>query len=102
MSMKIENKENIKKIHWISPYIQSYCPLGEDYCTYRLEIDICPNKYYFDYDVLAEWIFKTLNNNTNTREKFAFIVYDKLMNELNPKKLSVKCFNIADNSYIEI
>lgn len=98
-SLEIKNTFNVKKVHYISPECQNYCPLGEDYCTYKVVVDLVPASLIFDYDALTEYI-STFNNGERTREQFGWEIYNYLLCRLTPKSLSVTVFNTADNSYI--
>lgn len=97
----ITNGYNVKKIHYISPDIQNFCPLGKDFCTYKVVVDMIPAALLFDYDVLSEFISE-MNNGERTREQFAFEIYTHLIKNLAPKSLQVTVYNTADNSYIII
>ena len=99
--LEIKNEYNIKKVHYISPDVQNYCPLGEDYCTYKVVVDLVPAAHIFNYDVLSDFICN-LRNGSRTREQFAFMIYDYLMINLAPKSLQVTVYNTADDSYIII
>lgn len=100
--LTFKNEYNIKKILWKSREVQSYCPLGTDYCTYRFEVEMVAGGVLFDYDVLHEWIDKNINGKVNTREMACHKLYCLLVKELKPVSLTVRAFNTADNSYIEI
>lgn len=87
--LTFKNIYNVKRIKWESENVENYCPLGEDWCTYKYRVEMRPHENLFDYDVLHRWITDNLQGKTHTCEEAAHKLYQYINQEVRPYELKV-------------
>ena len=99
--MKIENKEEIKKII-MKPTVITKCKIGQDWYKNNLEITFVPDEYYPDYMKLESWIMKNLDGKELNIEEVTDLVYDYLKTTYEPFELHVKDYVYGNKVHFDV
>lgn len=89
--MKIENKQGISMII-LKPKAHCYCPLGDDWYTNELEINIQVDKYFPDYCDVEKYLNENIRGKSLIIEDVVDMIYEYIKTEYQPKDLEVKSY----------
>lgn len=87
--VKVLNEFNVSKVHWESKEFEVFCPLGQDWCTHVLEVDLVCGRYIMDCYKIDDWITENIKGQTMTVEETGHTLYKYLLQELDPVSLRV-------------
>lgn len=87
---KLKNKEKITCIE-MHPTAYLKCQLGQDWYKSEYDIHFVPGECYPDYTEVQEFIAKDIDGRELNIEEALGMIYDKLLEEYNPEKLSIIC-----------
>lgn len=85
---KFEHTQNLSLINY-NKTITLFCPLGNDYYTATIKVELTPNKFLMDY-LDEEEYFKKLQGSKLIIEDLTEQVYNHLYNEYKPSYLKVE------------
>lgn len=66
------------------------CPIGKQYCTYQMYVEMVPDEVIPDYIEVGKWM-GSMNAKSYTLEDATAEVFDYIGNEYMPLELKVTC-----------
>lgn len=98
--MIIENTQGITRIIYKTK-TKNYCPIGKDWYTSNIQVQIEPAKIIPDYIDLDEFVAERINQKELIIENVAKDLYCHIMSEYLPKSLIVT-IHVDDASHSEV
>lgn len=86
--MKIENKQNISNIT-IKTKTHNLCPIGDDWYTCNINIDITPGKLIPDYIEVDKFIFDNIEKKEYIIENVVAEIFKYIAENYKPKHIKV-------------
>ena len=99
--MKIENKEEIKKII-MKPTVITKCKIGQDWYKNNLEIIFVPDEYYPDYMEVESWIMENLDGKELNIEEVVDQIYEYLDDNYQPEGLYIKNYVFGNKVHFDV
>lgn len=94
-----ENKQGINKIK-LFQNVQCFCPLGNDWYTNNIQIEIIPNKIIPDYCEVDEFI-RSLSGNNYIIEDVVYSIFEYFKKVYNCEYVKVES-TVTDAKHLNV